>query len=288
MPASTELTSNERTTTRNCMVVLRLIVALRGLALTLTLMLSAPVLAAGFTCAQPDQPVSKATLDDLEEVVVTGKEATTRTKDLQAWLRLLVGQYTYEGHVDLCGNGNAEDQRPVTGNADCTGSRSTPTVHCAVNVHWPETRGENGLPVPGGTPNLLPALVTYSLEKRYVQDSGGGEAAFRAALRTGTPSSPGQTSYWGLMFTQLDNRGILEWGSGALIGDTFTASEPCVSFSVPGACRKITRITARPDSNEISMIVDITTDSRRVLRQAFLLHRASDSQNGAQSEASSP
>lgn len=246
--------------------------ALRSSALALTL-IPGPVFAAGFTCARPADSSRTSTPDELDEVVITGKEATTRAKDLQAWLKLLVGRYTYEGYVDLCGNGDAADQRPVTGHADCIGSRSTPTVQCTVNVRWPEALGDNGLPVLGGRSNLLPALVSYSLEKRYIADPGGGEAAFRAALRTGTPSTPIRTSYWGLMFTQVDSRGIAEWGSSMLVGDTFTSREPCVAVGMAGDCQKITRITAKPDSHEIAMVVDIKVDSQRVLRQAFLLHR---------------
>jgi hypothetical protein len=242
--------------------------------LALALVFSGPVLAAGFTCAQPADAGGKGALVELEEVVVTGEQPKTRTKDLQAWLKLLVGQYTYEGYVDLCGKGNAEEQRPVTGKADCVGSRSSPTVHCTVNVHWPDTMGESGLPVLGGVSNLLPALVSYSLESRHIPDPGAAEA-FRAALRTGVRSAPVQEDFWGLMFTQLDNRGIAEWGSGELVGDTFTSKEPCVD--ILGACQKITRITARPGSNEVSLLVDVRIDSRRVLRQAFLLHRSAGS-----------
>jgi hypothetical protein len=230
----------------------------RSLALALALMLSGPVFAAGFTCAPPANSGKEGALDELEEVVVTAEQIETDTKDLQSWLRLLVGKYTYEGYVDLCGRGNGEDQRPVTGKSDCVASGSTPIVHCTVNVRWPATRGEDGAPVRGGVANLLPAFVIYTLEKLPIRDVRG--------------------NLWGLIFTQVDSKGIAEWGSGTLVGDTFTSREPCVD--TPANCQKITRITARPDSNEITMLVDTRINGERVLRQAFLLHRESSVQKG--------
>lgn len=228
---------------------------LRGLALTLALLLSGPALAAGFTCAPADSSnANPQALEELDEVLVTAEEITTNTQDLQAWLKRLVGQYTYEGHVDLCGKGNAKDLRPVTGNSDCMVLGSRPNVHCTVNVRWPSTRGENGAPVFGGVSNLFPAYAIYSLEARNIPER--------------------QLGRWGLMFMQVDSKGVAEWGFGTLVGDTFTSREPCVA--VPGACQKITRITARPDSEEITMLVDIRIDNQRVLRQSFLLHRADD------------
>lgn len=262
--------------------------AFRSLVLALALMLSGPVLAAGFSCAQPDEADTARTQDELDEVVITGEQITTRTSDLQAWLRRLAGQYTYEGYVDLCGKGNAADQRPVTGMADCASSPSSPIVHCTVHARWPEARGDNGIPVLGGVSNLMPALVSYSLEPRYIPGSELSEAAFQAAIRTGIPAGALPTSRWGLMFTQLDNRGIAEWGSGELVGDTFTSREPCVGIETADTCQKIVRITASPDSNEIAMLVDIRIHSRRVLRQAFLLRRESNRQPSGQSGESSP
>lgn len=240
-------------------------------ALALLLLLSGPAFADGFTCAPITSSSEATALDELEEVVITGRDVKAGKKDLQAWLRRLAGNYTYEGHVDLCGRNNAKDQRPVTGNAVCVGSISTPTVTCTINVKWPEARGENGRPVLGGTSHLLPALVSYSLEARH-NSNPAGEAAFRDLIRTGIPGFL-PTGYWGVIFTQVDNRGIVEWGSGMVLGDTFISKEPCVGVDTNGPCQKITRVTARPNSTGISMSVDINIDNQRVLRQVFLLHR---------------
>jgi hypothetical protein len=241
--------------------------ALKSVVLTLTLMLSGPVLAAGFACAQPpDLGEKNGALVELEEVVVTGAQVKTRTNDLQAWLKLLVGNYTYEGYVDLCGNGNAEDQRPVTGKADCVDFGSTPNVRCGVNVHWPAERGENGAPVLGGVSNLQPAFVIYGLENRYIPEQKIARLA--------------------LMFMQVDSEGVTERASGALVGDTFTSRETCVGM--PWACQKITRITARPGSDEISMRFDVERNGKRVLRQSLVLRRASNVQEHQQAGATSP
>jgi hypothetical protein len=240
--------------------------AMRSLVLVLALMLSGPVLAAGFKCEKPADTGKKSALDELPEVVITGDKVITRTKELREWLKLLVGKYIVEGDVDLCGQGNAKDQRPVSGEADCVAAGENPNVLCTVNVRWPETRGEDGEPVLGGVSSLRPAYVIYSLENRYLPDK--------------------QAYQLGLMFTQVDNKGVAEWASGTLVGDTFTSSELCVG--IPGSCRKITKITARPESKEIHTDIDIEVDNRRVLHQSFVLHRESKSGDGKPATGSPP
>lgn len=252
----------------------------------LALMLSAPVLAARLSCTQPASAESRSGLEELDEVVVSGERVTTNTKDVLAWLALLPGRYTYEGFVDLCGQGIATDQLPVSGSADCSRSGSMPNVFCAVNVRWPETKEEDGQPLLGGVSHLNPALLAFSLEKRHRQAPGMSVAEFSAAMRNGVSISPPQTGYWGLMFTLVDNRGLAEWGSGTLVGDTLTSRESCVG--IPGACRKITRITARPGSDEILMAVDIRFGSRSVLRESFVLRREPAARKGESAGGPSP
>ena len=173
------------------------IAACRTCVFVLILLVSGPVLAAGFTCAPPANSGKTGTLEELEQVLVTGQRTRTATRDLREWLKLLAGRYTYTGYVDLCGTGNVEDQRPVSGNADCIAAASTPNVQCTVNVRWPAATGPNGEPVLGGVSSLLPAFVIYSLENHYVPERGIN------SLR--------------LMFTQVDNKGVAEWASGTII-----------------------------------------------------------------------
>jgi hypothetical protein len=214
----------------------------------------APVPVAGLTCAQPVDTGKKSrkSKQDAPTVdVVDGSLATTDIKALRTWLLLLAGQYSFTGHVDLCGQGHAADQRTVTGSAECIISGPIPDVHCKVDALWPETRAVDGTPVLGGVSSLHQAQFVYSLEN----------SGMRAI----------QVGGWGIQFVQVDNKGKTEWASGVLTGDTFTAGELCVG--IPGSCQKITRITAKPGSNEISMLIEIQIDHQPVMRQEFLLHR---------------
>jgi hypothetical protein len=230
--------------------------------LVLALLVPGPILAAGLTCAPSADSGEKIRLEEPKEAPISVKGAAYDVRDMQAWLGLLVGQYTYEGHVDLCGKGNANDQRPVTGKADCIAAGSPPTsVHCRVNVNWPASSREIGSPVLGGVSNLAPAQLLFSIEGR-------------------------PRNAWGLVLMQLDNRSRAEWASGELVGDTFISTEPCVDIS--GSFQKITQITARADSNKISMLVDIEIGRQRALRQSFLLHRESNLPNSGQRTGSSP
>ena len=245
----------------------RLVVcAQKLLAAAAATMLPKLVLAAGFSCARPPEAGSKQALEELEEVVVTGEKVRTKTRDLREWLRLLPGMYSYEGYIDLCGNGNSADTRPVSGESSCVASSERPNVLCTVNVRWPEERGKDGEPTLGGVSNLSPAYVIYSLENRFIPDK--------------------QVHVLGLMFTQVDNNGVAEWASGTLVGDTFISSEPCVDM--PGSCRKMTRIAVSPDSKEIHTRVDVEVDNQRVLHQSFVMRRELNSRNGSRTPESSP
>jgi hypothetical protein len=221
----------------------------RSLTFIVAVLLSGPLSAAGSVCAQTGD--SKP--DELEEVVISGAK-TSRTKDLSAWLRLLEGQYRYEGHVDLCSNGHVTDQRPVTGKADCAllnpSTEPTRNVYCIVNVRWPEDQGKNEATALAGRSGLSPAMVLYGL----------------------APGPPAIQS------VQIDNRGITTQARGELSGDTLTLRERCVG--TPGLCQKVTRITASPDSNDVVMLIDFEIESRRVARQAFLMHRVTNIPKG--------
>lgn len=214
---------------------------------------SAAVPVAGLTCIQPAEPGRKDKKTVPKVDAVDGSLAVSDLRALRQWLVLLAGQYSYEGHVDLCGKGHPSDQRPVTGKADCILSGPIPDVHCKVDAGWPETRAESGVPVLGGVSSLRQAQFVFSLEN------------------SGTRGI--QVSGWGVQFVQVDNEGKADWASGVLIGDTFIAGELCAG--IPGNCQEITRITARPGSNEISMLIEIQIDQQPVMRQAFLLRRES-------------
>lgn len=221
------------------------------------LLLPGPVLAAGFSCAQPDTadapPFAGTQLAELDEVVVTPRQVVHRARDLGTWLKRLEGQYRYEGHVDLCGQGRAADQRPVVGEADCFSITRDPDnvplrgLYCVIDVRWPQVRDENGAVVMGGESRLSPAVAIYGV----------------------APDLPG------IQVMQLDNKGIATHAKGQLTGNTLITRASC---GTPDDCQRVTRITAHPDSEDISMLIDMEIGSRRVLRHAFLLHRISNIQ----------
>ena len=246
--------ATHRSAKRGCLAS-RLSELLTG-ALLIALLTPGSAIAADFSCTSSDTPnTNPATtnqLTELEEVVVTPRAFVSRTRDLGAWLKRLEGQFRYEGYVLQCGNDRSVSRRPVTGKAACVSlhngaNEAQRSLYCVADVKWSTAHSEVGEQVEGSTLPLSPTVITYGVK----------------------PDLPG------IQFMQLDSKGIATHGSGKLTGDTLVASEPCG----PGdTCRKVTRITARPESDEITMIVDIQIDSRREIRHSFLLHRLSNRQ----------
>jgi hypothetical protein len=229
---------------------------MRRLIPVLAVLLPAPVLAAGSACAPPPpQPEKQSDVVELEEIVVVAKETESYLRDLRAWLKRLVGEYEYEGYVDVCGSGNRGDYRPVTGRADCIAISSAPTIQCTVNMRWPLEVQESGEAVPGSAYNLVTSHVIYSVENRYIPEQ--------------------QMNRWGLMSMQVDSKGNAEWASGALIVDSFISKERCVG--IPGDCHKSMRITAERNAREITMVIDTDVGQQRVMRQSLVLNRESKS-----------
>ena len=114
-----------------------------------------------------------------------------------------------------------------------------------------------------GSSDLSPAQLLFSLfsfERHVYRGLNPGEPTGGADKR-------------GIHLLQMDSRGIVEWASSELVGDIFLSRESCVD--VPGNCYKMTQIIARPDSDEISMQVDIEKNRKRVLRQTFTFRRVS-------------
>lgn len=222
--------------------------------LLLALLLPASVLAADFSCtpAPPSNIPSPGThLEKLEDVIVTGKKARSRVKDLNAWLKLLEGQYRYEGHVDLCGNGDSSDQRPITGKADCVGLSDDPSntpprsLYCVVDIRWSQTENDGDMPATELGSHLSPATIVYGV----------------------VPELPG------IQFMQMDDRGMITHAKGRLIGDTLTTTEPCGQSDF---CQKMTQITARSGARDVVVLIDFTINNQRVLHQEFVLHRVSN------------
>lgn len=178
---------------------------------------------------------------ELDEVLVTGARVIRRPEKIIAWLNRLVGRFSYEGYVELGGDDASPRREAASGQSKCV--PYGPSVHCTVQVVWPEMRDSNGEALPGGVSTLAPAMVMYGMDLNYLN----------------------------VLSMQVDNRGMADSGVGDLRGDTLTTTTPCADL--PGDCKRIARIEARPDGKLIRMQIDIEQDARRVVRHAFVLRR---------------
>lgn len=217
-----------------------------GIALALLLPLSSADLRAAQAPPRETTPASATDQveEELDEVLVDGRRPSRKASEIISWMRRLVGQFTYEGHVDLAGQGNPDDQQPVQGYGDCVPFGPAPAVQCEIRVSWPEVLAENGESIPGGVSHLDPAMILYGFEPDEL----------------------------GIRYMQVDSKGIAEPGGvGLVIGDTLTSRAPCVNW--PGNCQRVARITAEPDLKVIDMRIDFEVDYQRVLGYRFLLRR---------------
>jgi len=189
---------------------------------------------------------SPAATKDLElgEEVVSGK----RTKPVRNpqviidWMRRLVGQFRYQGYIELhTSDGAPLGRQDVKGIGDCVAFGLAPGVQCTIKVEWPEIAGDDGQAIPGGVSSLNPAMVLYGLDPDKL----------------------------GVHFLQVDNNGVADGGVGYLLGDTLTNADQCVG--VAGDCRRTTRITARPDGQLVQIQTDIVQDGQLVVRYLFLM-----------------
>ncbi len=103
--------------------------------------------------------------------------------------------------------------------------------------------GSNGEDLPGGVSTLTPAMAIYAVDLNYL----------------------------GIQSLHVDSRGMADSGLGYLDGNTLTTTTACVDL--PGDCKRISRIEARPDGKLIQMQTDIEQDEKRVIRYSFVLRR---------------
>jgi hypothetical protein len=207
--------------------------AISGVALAAT----APVVAPASTST------SGAQLEELDEVLIDGQKPSRKPSEIITWMRRLVGQFTYEGHVDINGRGEPNNLLPITGRRECIGFGPAPAVQCEVHVTWPERKGQNGEEILGAVSALNPAMILYGFEPDEL----------------------------GIRFMIVDSNGIADPGLGLLVGDTLVSRARCVNIT--GTCQKITRITAEPDGKRIEMNVDVEGDYKRAMSYRFVLTR---------------
>jgi hypothetical protein len=216
----------------------------RLLALAL-LLVTAGFAGAASAANAPTQPnaatTPKATDPELDEILVNGKRIKPE-RNMQAvvdWMRRLVGQFRYQGYVELRSpDGAPLGKQDVQGISDCVAFGLAPGVQCSVKVEWPAVEGSDRLV--GAVSTLQPAMILYGFDPDH-----------RA-----------------VHMLQVDNKGIADGALGYIQGDTLIAAAPCEG--IPGNCQRITRITAKPDGKLIQTQIDIEIDGQRVTRYLFL------------------
>jgi hypothetical protein len=192
---------------------------------------------------------------ELDEVLINGVRVKP-TRDPQKivnWLKLLVGEFSYGGYVQLRGEGVSTALLSVEGRTSCIAFGRAPGVHCELKVAWPEARGAEGQEVPevpGGISTLTPAMVEYGLD----------------------------TDRLGIRYMLVDNRGMANYGDAYLVGNTLATVTPCPD--IPD-CTRTTRITPRVDGELVEMEVEIEKELTRRARFRFVLQRQGDVPEGA-------
>lgn len=218
--------------------------------LALLLVPAAGIVVGAETSPAAREPGTQEDIEVLDDVVVSGEKPTRKVAELIPWLRRLLGQYTFDGFVDLGGKGDPDDRRNVRGIGTCIGFGVAPGVQCEIDVRWPETRGPNGEEIPGGVSALAPAMILYGLEPDEI----------------------------GIRYLQVDNRGLAEGATGLVTGDTAAFRAPCVDQ--PADCQRVVRITAKPESTIIDMQIDTELNLQVALRYRFQLTRVAQVQGG--------
>jgi hypothetical protein len=184
----------------------------------------------------------------MNEVLVNGVRIKP-TRDPQLivnWLKLLVGRFNYSGYVDPRIEGQLSNLLAVRGRADCSAFGLAPGVVCTLNVIWPDLPDSQAKTILGAASSLNPAMVQYGLDPDHL------------AVR----------------YLQVDNRGIANAAQGSLVDGTLTTTTPCAE--VAGDCKRIARITPRPDGKIVEMQTDYEVDGRRQVRFKFTLVRIGD------------
>lgn len=205
-----------------------------------------------------------ATDDELEEILVTARRARDYHQDPQIhfdWLARLVGEFTVEGYVDVNPRGGSRDLLTAEGTVNCIGFGVAPGVQCDLHVRWPEKKGPESEPIPGGAPTLDPAMMLFGFKVNgYNYRLGEYE-----------------TSEYGIQHTLIDNNGIFESGHGVYIGDDTVESRSHCS-AVRADCERVVRITAAPDLRTVEMLIELTIEEHKAVRYVLLMNRVPGSE----------
>lgn len=176
--------------------------------------------------------------EELEEVVVSAAKRVRSPKAMLAWLGRLVGEHSYEGHMEFGGAGVPQGRQRASGAGKCI-PLGEGAVLCEIHVWSPIIEGKDGNALPDGVPLLSPAAVVYAYDPA-IQD---------------------------LRSLQVDSRGVANGGRGELRGDTLTTTTACVN--TPGNCLHTSRVRARADGMATRIEIEIVRDFERVAHYVF-------------------
>jgi hypothetical protein len=221
-----------------------------------------------------------------EAIRVDGEAALPVTGPIEmgAWLRRLVGRYSFEGVVQVvlpeyaknqCGPLPPEPSESGTlpppddsycsaihGKGDCISVGTGPGVQCILDVVWQEiyeVTDEGAFNLPGFVPYMNPAMELFGLD-------------------------PGRAGVGHLL---VDHKGLPESTLGFIKGNRLVFKAPCVNAPVLfGAmkldrvddrilqtCERITYIDAKVDSKVVHMSVDIEINGLTFTRIQMTLRR---------------
>lgn len=239
--------------------------ALRCSMVALTLLLSPAVFAAAATpppaaapSAEAKPPESGKSVDQLNDVVVSGEKPTRQPSVLIDWIRRLPGQYTIDGKVDLGGKGNANERWSAYGTGSCVAFGVAPGVTCEISVRWPPIPGPHGPEVVSAVSDLAPAMIAYAMEPDDL----------------------------GIRYMMVNSKGLAEGTTGYIIGDTATFKTPCVN--APPGCQRVIRITVESGNPLVQMQVDTELNTQLAAHFDFKFRRVAQLQAEAPKDAKAP
>jgi hypothetical protein len=202
---------------------------------------------AEFATAAEPVPQAEPTDEELGEVLIEDLKPERDPQKVINWLANLVGEFTYEGYVDVHAQANPEDIHAVRGSGSCVGYGPAPAVQCDIHVRWSQAQGRNGEAVLGGVSTLDPAIMLF------------GFASDRVGIR----------------YMLVDSEGTADAALGYVVGNTLISRSPCAS--VPGNCDRVVHITISEDAKQIDMRIDLEVDYRRAVRFEFRMVRMASS-----------
>jgi hypothetical protein len=176
-------------------------------------------------------------------------EVDDEVGDPAVWTKRLVGRFRVDGsiHHDFeiidHGDRDADPAGPLEvwdvsmqGKIDCIDFTAGAGLQCVLNVFWQEQWRDNLKDQLGGMPDLTPGMLLAGV----------------------TPSTPGT-----IRMLEVDRRGLAHPGSVKLGGYTARTELPCVNMPGTQKCEQSLRITAKPDSKLVFVVLSTTVRAFR-------------------------